>query len=880
MPKRSETPLEERRYGHFFLLLAGLLALSTFWAIWDMLRERAPWQRYQMEINSLEYANTEAELTAEQEKFERRYAAKLETLQQQLTEAESKLIGEDYQSITAEVQQVDLKIEKAMQVYRFAKSEYDALWYEYKHAEHTGHTDEMESLRPKIDNLQTEITALKQAWDDAEAEKDAIEEREAGFRQEITQLQEQIAKLNKPMDELETKLGNISDRKIKIEQFVMAGFVKGNFQSYLDQVDRCTSCHVNEDKGGFDEYNIPFKTHPNREVLIKNHPINQFGCSPCHEGQGEAIMLPHAHGFVSHWPKPLLNETMVEAGCNKCHSSELKVEAAPNLTRSKRMMYDLACYACHEVAGYEKMRKIGPELNSITKKTTNEFIYRWVKDTKSFRQHTRMPNPQFTDQEALAVTAYLNFINKESDYSVPRAPYGGSVTRGENYVESLGCKGCHVVTDKDREVRVTDVTYDMAPELTKIGSKVNRDWLYAWIRNPKQYNPNTSMPKLRLTDNEALDIVAYLTTQKEGNPPAANLAGADLDSEELIDEGKTVIRNFGCHGCHEIKGMEKEGKVSVALDEFGGKTHDELFFGDAIANESVPDDSWEAWTIGKMKNSRLYATEAVVQRMPNFEFSDEDALSMTMLLRSWDGRKIGKNFVKKIGTRGESLEKGRRLVRQYNCVGCHIIEDEGGYIRPTVIEAFKAKGKTEDAALSASPPDLIGEGRKVQPDWLFDFLKNPTTNIRPWLDIRMPNFDFNDEEVNTLIAYFQALEDINRPFSEININLTRAEKRAAEKLYSADYLSCFSCHQVGNKKPEGPPEGWAPDFMLAPDRLNPDWVSDWIADPQAMQPGTKMPAFYPDIAEALPDILEGDADKQVEALRDYLMNIRKFANNL
>ncbi len=72
---------------------------------------------------------------------------------------------------------------------------------------------------------------------------------------------------------------------------------------------------------------------------------------------------------------------------------------------------------------------------------------------------------------------------------------------------------------------------------------------------------------------------------------------------------------------------------------------------------------------------------------------------------------------------GDALEKGRRLVRQYNCVGCHIIEGEGGYIRPTIVEDFKKQGRGEDEAISFAPPDLIGEGKKVQPDWLFDFLK-------------------------------------------------------------------------------------------------------------------------------------------------------------
>ncbi|MFQ5675469.1 MAG: c-type cytochrome [bacterium] len=189
-----------------------------------------------------------------------------------------------------------------------------------------------------------------------------------------------------------------------------------------------------------------------------------------------------------------------------------------------------------------------------------------------------MPNPQLSSQEATAVTAYLNSISKGSDYQPPKAPAGGSASRGEKLVESIGCKACHVVTDEDREVKVTDVSYDIAPELTKIASKVNRDWLFAWIKNPKQYHPGTTMPKLRLTDREALDIVAYLMTKVDPNPPTDRLDKSSIDSPETIAEGKAIIRNFGCHGCHDIQGMEREGKVSVSLNEFGGKAHDELFF--------------------------------------------------------------------------------------------------------------------------------------------------------------------------------------------------------------------------------------------------------------------------------------------------------------
>ena len=87
---------------------------------------------------------------------------------------------------------------------------------------------------------------------------------------------------------------------------------------------------------------------------------------------------------------------------------------------------------------------------------------------------------------------------------------------------------------------------------------------------------------------------------------------------------------------------------------------------------------------------------------------------------------------------------------------------------------------------------------------------------------------------------------------------------------SDDYFACFSCHQQGDKKPEGPPEGWAPDLELAKDRLNPDWVVRWIEEPQTLMPGTRMPSFYPGGPD---DILEADEPRQMEAMRDYIWTL-------
>jgi hypothetical protein len=75
--------------------------------------------------------------------------------------------------------------------------------------------------------------------------------------------------------------------------------------------------------------------------------------------------------------------------------------------------------------------------------------------------------------------------------------------------------------------------------------------------------------------------------------------------------------------------MENESRVSVSLNEFGAKTPEELFYGDALAKVSEG-KTWHDWTTGKLKNSRSYATEAVIQRMPNYQLGEDDAHTLAL----------------------------------------------------------------------------------------------------------------------------------------------------------------------------------------------------------------------------------------------------------
>jgi mono/diheme cytochrome c family protein len=397
----------------------------------------------------------------------------------------------------------------------------------------------------------------------------------------------------------------------------------------------------------------------------------------------------------------------------------------------------------------------------------------------------------------------------------------------------------------------------LVPNLKDVAAKVGSQWAYNWIKNPRGFSPDTRMPSLRLSDEEALGITSYLMTLGAKQAPIAGIQEKLADPNN-IKRGETLVRKWGCFGCHEIKGMEKESRIGVELTTFGSKALEELFFG----NHTDIKETWEDWTYNKLKTPRTYATERVEQLMPQFNLTDEDIKALRVLLAGFRERKVAKRYQADQGDRVVQVVEGRRLMHQYNCIGCHEIEKRGGFI----------KKYYENPA--SAPPSLNGEGEKLQSNWFFGFLKAPIP-LRSWLQIRMPTFGLSDEHANQLVSYFNGLSKVDIPYAYIDDKKIPPDHLdAARVLISKDYFNCFSCHQQGDRKPEGPPEGWAPDLTLARQRLNPSWILKWLQDPQKIQPGTKMPSFYPGGPD---NVLGGKDDKQIEALRDYLMSIGKGA---
>ncbi len=138
-------------------------------------------------------------------------------------------------------------------------------------------------------------------------------------------------------------------------------------------------------------------------------------------------------------------------------------------------------------------------------------------------------------------------------------------------------------------------------------------------------------------------------------------------------------------------------------------------------------------------------------------------------------------------------------------------------------------------------PNLGHEGSKLNKEWVFSFLKNPSrvrpVGFIPLTKTMMPNFQFSDEEARAITEFLMTKKDagVNRQ-DVARLAITDAEIEKGKKLFDKEY-GCIACHKINDE--EGGIVG--PDLRIAAKRLRPEWVFNWIKNPQSIRPDSPMP---------------------------------------
>jgi cytochrome c2 len=551
----------------------------------------------------------------------------------------------------------------------------------------------------------------------------------------------------------------------------------------------------------------------------------------------------------------------------------------------------------------QDVKKVGPNLKDARLKLNKNWIPVWLKKPSEFRPGTKMPNFRFTDGQIRAISAYI-WQSGLTDSLPHQKP--GNAAHGQELFETRGCLACHSIGEGD------DLQGGaFAANLTRVGEKVNYDYIVRWIHNarertrpycpyekkdigPEDYTkkglpyvfdlrhskcPNdghelqvqnmTVMPSLRLSVEDAQDIASYLMTQKK-QEPSAYAEASFMDDPKLKDEGKKWIRHYGCAGCHEISGMEDEGRIGTELTFEGSKPIERLDFAlftevaqrggkEPITNpedlarlpEGPAKAPWydhKGFFEHKLAEPEIYdkgmiKSETEALRMPNLHLTKDQVQALTTFLLGSQESGLPASYQYHPQDTRHDIQEGWWIVTKYNCVGCH------QFFPGQESSLMKMKKYQDPDWKEQLPPKLYTEGARTNPEWLRKFLSNPSlsdsdTNrngVRSYLKVRMPTFSLSDDELRKLVRFFAALSQQPMPYIPEQVPvLSTKETEMARALFSSTAAPCLKCHATGDVQHDT--HATAPNFLLAKDRLKPDWVERWITDPQAISPGTSMPS--------------------------------------
>jgi len=89
------------------------------------------------------------------------------------------------------------------------------------------------------------------------------------------------------------------------------------------------------------------------------------------------------------------------------------------------------------------------------------------------------------------------------------------------------------------------------------------------------------------------------------------------------------------------------------------------------------------------------------------------------------------------------------------------------------------------------------------------------------------------------VRFFMAMSGQQEPYIKEQLEpLTDQEKLVARQMFTSG-TPCLKCHITG--EPTHDARAIAPNFLLASERLKPEWTFRWLLDPSQISPGTAMP---------------------------------------
>jgi cytochrome c2 len=292
---------------------------------------------------------------------------------------------------------------------------------------------------------------------------------------------------------------------------------------------------------------------------------------------------------------------------------------------------------------------------------------------------------------------------------------------------------------------------------------------------------------------------------------------------DKVDKGKSLFVSTGCANCHSLT-IDKKAIAStlttVPLDRLKG----------------------EGGCLSAMPGKGL----------PNYSLSTKQTAALAAVLKT-------PHFPTK-----EPADVIARTMTTFNCYACHDRNKVGG-----IEEAWNKSFQTNQPEMGEEarvPPPLDGVGAKIKPEYLKQILDQGAKD-RPYMFTRMPGF--GHANLGPLAETLSSTDKLPpAPVVKFKDSPGKA-KAGARQMVSGMLLGCIKCHTFAGNKAEGV-QGI--DMTIMTKRLQRDWYFAYLLDPQKLRPGTRMPTAWTNGMTVLPDLVDGTANGQIEAIWIYLQD--------
>ncbi|MGP0063753.1 MAG: c-type cytochrome [Isosphaeraceae bacterium] len=903
MPASEETYRPQPTLHIIFAISSIAMLLATVWMVMaDHLR---PWKQVQRDFQVIEREKLEAAKEEKLKEQQEKYANQLKEIEQKIEAAKAGAGARaaEISQIDRELNKLGAKAELLGMQRRFKKADLDSKRSLYdgmvdrgeEHAARSYLTNVVAGAEEKLDQLSKELEAADAKLKAKQTQKeellgylDKLEDERNRITREADRVERTIEQKDAlhggplhwysgPMAFMRSLPGFDLMPPTKIQQISLPDLtINYNFKE-VPRYDRCMTCHQGIDRIGYDKKSdgeeMPkvFAAHPHLtsgattidpkgKVVTAGlyldgngpHPVNSFGCTVCHGGQGSGTEFTFAshtpdslkqgeewheeYGWHSYhfWDYPMLPKRFVESSCLKCHHDVTDVPDAKKLQAGYQRIVKYGCTGCHTIGGEGSYGpdltdepQVGPNLAHVGSKVSKEWILKWIIDPHAFRPDSRMPrfyglnnNAEKEDwpknyAEANAIAHYLFAKSTEpADFVDP--PAKTDPAKGKELFLQKGCMACH----QHRPYQVDEV---------QLSDKkaVNPAYYSLPEANRKDANPDLSLKGLPKLDPAA--------TYDPKNFPAS------VRDKAMADFGPN-LSNISAKFQSKAQGLKWLANWINTPEKYHPKSlmpNLQLSFQDAadIASWilSVPGE----WPVtvdvpgADSKDVKAAVDELVtlyVSKSGSFKKADGKAVSKSL-------SEVEEFVTKELKLEDKLLYLGERTISRLGCFGCHNIpgyenakpigtalNDWGlksparldyGHIREFLEEQAADMDKTRDGTPLLYQEEVAHETRtgflfeKLHRPRSYDYLKK-SEKYKPWDDrLRMPQFAWANkpEAIEEVMTFVLGLTGERIPSRYLaKTHYTPAQQAVAQGSKVVNRHNCTGCHVFEMPKysmPEG-----------------------------------------------------------------------------